>query len=428
MRKFGILLKKEIRELITLQLILPLVITVVLFLAIGQTIGSEIEKIEARQPVIVADMDNTEVSSQLVAAFESAGVRPILAEESTESALLSKARAERAIGVIIIPSGLTSAFSQQHPVEIVYYSVVDNFSVLGNAKVESLNRALAAGEEFAKINALQNSGSNFNQEFFSQPIVPSPNVAIGDKVAAANPGVVLGFIGSQSTFIPIILFIVILLASQLIATAIATEKETKTLETLLSAPVARTSIVAAKLVGAGIVAGLMAIVYMFGFRSYLGGFTGGASDLFESAEIQEILQSLGLLFSTGDFVLLGLSLFFGVLAALSIALLLGAFTEDVKSVPGVISPLMVLIAIPYFLSFFVDFNTLTPALRFFVYAIPFSHPFLASSNIFLGNYSAVWYGILYQLGFFLVFVWIASRVFASDKILTMKLNFFKKKS
>ena len=48
-------------------------------------------------------------------------------------------------------------------------------------------------------------------------------------------------------YIPIVLFVAVIFASQMIATAIATEKENKTLETLLSYPVTRTSIVTSKM-------------------------------------------------------------------------------------------------------------------------------------------------------------------------------------
>jgi len=54
------------------------------------------------------------------------------------------------------------------------------------------------------------------------------------------------------------------------------EQENKTLETLLSAPVNRRTIVAAKLVGAGLVALAFALVYMIGFRYYMNGMSGGA--------------------------------------------------------------------------------------------------------------------------------------------------------
>ena len=138
-------------------------------------------------------------------------------------------------------------------------------------------------------------------------------------------------------------------------------------------------------------------------------------------------MSLGLSFNFSDYVLLGLSLFMGILVALSIYLVLGAFAEDVKSASSLLSPVMVLIMVPYFLTLFLDINSLSPFLRNLVYLIPFSHIFLAASFLYLNNYSAVLGGIIYQFLFFTIFVLIASWIFSTDKIVTMKLNFSRKK-
>jgi ABC-2 type transport system permease protein len=45
----------------------------------------------------------------------------------------------------------------------------------------------------------------------------------------------------------------------------------------------------------------------------------------------------------------------------------------------------------------------------------------------LGNYAAVLYGILYMAVVFLVLVVIAARIFSTDRVLTMKLRWGKKK-
>jgi ABC-2 type transport system permease protein len=156
------------------------------------------------------------------------------------------------------------------------------------------------------------------------------------------------------------------------------------------------------------------------------GLTGGALGGGDAATRAAAMQ-LGLVMSAGDYILLGVSLFFGILTALSIALILGSFAEDAKSAQGVVAPLMVLILIPYFLTILLDVSTLTPAMQKAVYAIPFSHPFLASPNLLLKNYEPVLLGIVYMAACFAVFVAVASRIFASDRILTMRLNLRKKR-
>jgi ABC-2 type transport system permease protein len=85
-----------------------------------------------------------------------------------------------------------------------------------------------------------------------------------------------------------------------------------------------------------------------------------------------------------------------------------------------------MILIPYLLSFFADINSLPLPARLLVFAIPFSHPFLASQSIMLGRYAAVLFGILYMAVVFFILVALAARIFSTDRVLTMKLRWRKK--
>jgi len=54
----------------------------------------------------------------------------------------------------------------------------------------------------------------------------------------------------------------------MVAVAVATEKENKTLETLLSMPIKRSYIASSKMIAGGIVSLLMALIYIVGFNFY----------------------------------------------------------------------------------------------------------------------------------------------------------------
>jgi ABC-2 type transport system permease protein len=213
-------------------------------------------------------------------------------------------------------------------------------------------------------------------------------------------------------------------AAQMIATTIASEKENKTLETLLSLPVKRQHIVATKMLAAGIVAAGASLLYLFGMHNYISGFTGGTTAV---NGVDAAAASLGLTLHPAQYALLGLSLFLAILIALAIALILGAFAEDVRGAQGLVAPMTVLILIPYLLTFFLNLQSLSPVARTAIYAIPFSHPFLAAPSLMLGNYHQVWYGIIYQLLWFLALLWVATRIFTTDRIVTLKLSFGKKR-
>jgi len=139
------------------------------------------------------------------------------------------------------------------------------------------------------------------------------------------------------------------------------------------------------------------------------------------------MQKLGLTFDLTGYVILGLSLFLAILVALALAMILGVLAEDFRSAQTMIMPLMFMVMIPYFISLFADINTVALPVKLFILAIPFSHPFLVSQNIYLGNYGMIAGGLVYMLVVFVVLVVFAARIFSTDKILTMKLRFGKKK-
>jgi len=83
---------------------------------------------------------------------------------------------------------------------------------------------------------------------------------------------------------------------------------------------------------------------------------------------------------------------------------------------------MILLLIPYFLSFFADLNSLPLIVRILLFLIPFSHPFIASQNLIFGNTLPVIYGIVYMAIFFVICLIIATKIFSSDRILTAKIK------
>jgi ABC-2 type transport system permease protein len=147
-----------------------------------------------------------------------------------------------------------------------------------------------------------------------------------------------------------------------------------------------------------------------------------------SSALRPILSQLGLIFTSGDYLLLGISLFAGILAALSMAFILGSFAQDTKSAQGVIAPIMVMLLIPYLLTLYLDLAAFSPVLRAVLYAIPFTHTFLAAQNILLGRYTEVLLGDAYLGVIVVVSIFAAAKIFSSDKILTMRLPFGKKKA
>ena len=426
MRKFLILIKKEVKELLTLQMVLPLVVTMVVFAFVGDIAGDQAKKSQENRSLTVVNYDQSPTAAAVIAALKSADFNVSESDHAKSiDEILRETKERQQSAVVIIPENFGQGVTSGQAQEIEAYTIMNNFSLSASQNSVILKSALEAINNYISDQLIRSRVSDLKPEEIKSPIKVRDIVVVGNARAAVSPEAVVGFISQQTTFIPIILFIVILFAAQMIATTIASEKENKTLETLLSAPVSRRAIVSSKMIGAGIVALLMALVYIFGFRYYMDGMTGGALGGVDGTN--QAFSDLGLVFSVSDYLILGASLFCGILAALAIALIIGSFAEDSKNVQGLITPLMVLIIIPYFFVMFLDINTLTPALKYLIYAIPFSHPFLAAPNIFLGNFNQVIFGIIYQIIVFIVFVLIAGKIFSSDLILTLKLNLNRKK-
>jgi len=424
MRKFLILLKKEIRELLTAQVILPLLVTAVIFFFLGNVLNKEQKK--ANQPVNVAvvNEDSSEFAQSFIAIMKSQAMNITISDKDLDQTVADTKKDSGKVGVIRIPDGFGASIGSDQPKKIGVYTFIRNFSMMGGRSYGNMIAAIGRTNEIVSNQLLLANNPTRNPETIKNPVQPDEFTIVADKEANISPNLIMGFVSQQTTLIPILLFFVIVFASQMIATAIANEKENKTLETLLTAPVSRNAIVIAKMAGAGIIALVASVVYIIGFRSYINGASGGAE---ATNQVKEVIQNLGLTFTPESYVLLGISLFVGILIALSISLILGAFAEDVKSVAGLTTPIMFLVMIPYFLTLFLDINSLSNVARYAVYAIPFSHVFLASPNLFMHNYLAVILGILYQLVWFIAAVYIAAKIFSNDKIVTMKLNFSKKK-
>jgi ABC-2 type transport system permease protein len=252
-----------------------------------------------------------------------------------------------------------------------------------------------------------------------KPLKSRDFVIVRNQRAEASASAIAGFVYAQSVFVPIILAMILIYSSQMVISAIALEKQNKTLETLLTVPISRSSIVAAKMLAAGIVGLLSALIYLAGFRWYMKGLTG---DITAAGGVTTIIKQLGLSMTTGGSIILVISLFLAILCALALATILGVMAEDYRSAQSLIMPLVFMVMIPYILSIFTDLKTLSLPAKIFIYAIPFSHPFMTAQNILLHKYRSIVFGIIYMLLVFIVLVFTAARIFSTDRVLTMKLR------
>lgn len=434
--KFFILLKKEIKELLTLQMIIPLVITVVIFILIGQIMSGETKKAQTRKiSAYIIFEENLESNSyellkkEMLNFLEKANVIFFIKEAKSvdfEKDFLF-AKEKRIDTILFIKKNYFDFIINKNidNIQFEVYNVLKNFGGInfGKSSGITLINLLKTFNKMIYVNLYPDE----KYKFYENPAKYNEYVLFNGKITEGNIETIIGFLYMQTLIIPIIVYMLIIMSSQMVAVAIASEKENKTLETLLSMPIKRTDIATSKMIAGGIVSLLMAIIYIFGFNSYLRGVTGMGTDSISqfSKEVSNLLKNIDFNLKFVDFVLIALSIFSAILNVLAISLILGLYAEDVKKVQTVITPVMFLSLIPYLLSILVNLNELSIWVRLLIYAIPFAQPFFIINTILLKNYAVVFGGIIYQFFVFFIFLVIINKIFQSDRILTMKVKIGK---
>jgi ABC-2 type transport system permease protein len=130
------------------------------------------------------------------------------------------------------------------------------------------------------------------------------------------------------------------------------------------------------------------------------------------------LASYGLTLSTTDFLLIGVTVFITLIAALAFCMLLGSMAKNFKSAQTLTFPVVLLTLFPMFLTMFMDFDTLPLALKGILFGIPFSHPMMAPRNLMFDDYTLVFAGIIYVAIFALIMIAIVVWIFKTDRLLT----------
>lgn len=422
MKKFLILFYKEIKSLITLQLILPLIIMVLLFSFLGNVINKQAKKEQEPKKITVVDYDETFLSNDIINSLKMGNFIIDKISLSKDDAL-DYVKNNNISTLIIIPSGFQDNITRYFQNEIEMYSVMKGISFTSISSSISTQIILSNINEIISNRYISEKFLGMSPNVIKNPVKIKNYVVVKDRVANTTIETISGAVSSQNIFIPIILMIVIIFSSQMIVSTIASEKENKTLETLLTMPINRTLIIFSKMLSSGVVALIMSVVYLIGMKNYMSGITGGITSGTQiTNETSKILVELGLTFNAQSYIFLGITLFFAILCALSLSMILAVFAENVQSAQTLLTPIMVLLLIPYFLTLFMDLNSLPFLIKLLLFLIPFSHPFFASQYLIFGNTQPIIFGIIYMAIFFTTCLYIATKIFSSDRILTARIK------
>ena len=422
MKKFGILLKKEIKEIMTVGTIISILLSGAIFMVLSQFMDNIQDQYNVSySELAVCDRDNSELSGDVIAHLNSTGIFQVVpVDGATDDEAYAKAKEMGHDGLLVIEKGFAEGIASQTAQKIKIMSEMKSVSPTSVTSEHIYEMVVSEINTYLSDGFISAGSEGQDLAFIKNPVTTDYWSVVSGKSANVSNSVLMSKMMMQNMMIPIIIFILLTFATQSVISTIANEKGDKTLETLLSTPVSRLSILFSKMLSSALMALLMAAAYMFGFSFYMSSITGGAAVGTEAAG--SAIAALGLTLSPFDYVLIGLQVFATILIALSIAMILGVLSDDVKSAQAAIAPLMFLMLIPYFISIMADINSLPMVVRLIVYLIPFTHTFGAIPNLMFGNQTIFFIGLAYQVVLLAVCLFITCRIFASDKILTMKLK------
>jgi ABC-2 type transport system permease protein len=412
------LLRKELRELCNKQMILSLLGTMLLIILMGVVMTTTMsESLESSGELHIIDYDDTEFTRSVITALEADGydveVSPVV---KSNYELLEENEWKEAV---LIPLGFTEKVLEQKVA-----GEVSSLSMLtSTTSMDIMMSGSTSTDAFtAKVKELlMTKYLGEDMDFLAKPVTETPWTYANHAEAQVDSYTLVNSLSLFDRLMPLILFMLIVLTAQTIITAVAAEKNDKTLETLLASPVPRSHVIGAKMLAALIVAIIYALSYGAGFlvTMLMTVDAGGAGiDLGEAmtelATINQAVMTLELQIPAWGWVLVIVQLILTIGIALMAAIILGALVQDAKSSQNASLPILVCAMLPYILSMISDIRQMEGITKILMYAIPFTHTFIATSCLRFHDYGLLCGGLVYQAVFFTLMTVAALKLYQSD--------------
>ncbi|AIZ56939.1 ABC-2 family transporter protein [Candidatus Methanoplasma termitum] len=428
------LTKKELKELLTPAALIPIVVIALIFVLIGSAVGGEVSNATGAQKIGFVNNDvptpgETDFSLTVYEGIinfynttyglslddKNAGDYIITLDAGTAEQITQE-MIDKGIGAAIgIDPGFSDKINTRDPNvpgTISTYYVFQNKGLVSSATgdISTLTTFTFISHEIS-VNL---AGNDTDAQFILTPVVMSGNPYTNINGTIYNDGVTPSLISSslqsQNTLVPIIIMIVIMMIGSMVISSMGNEKENKTLETLLTIPVSRTTIVFSKLLGSAIVGLIYGIIYMIGMSVYISNISGSIAGA--------NLSDYGLGMGIEDYAIMGIMIFLAIFCGLGLCMIMGAFAKNYRAAQTMLMPITVLAIVPMFVTLFSSWSALPTFLKGVMFAIPFSHPMMAMNNLMFGNMTLIFAGIVYMLIFALVTILITVRIYKSDILLT----------
>jgi len=415
---------KEIKELVRDPKILfgVVLMPLLLFPVMGSAIQvsqQSVEKAIVTSTFAVYTEDSGVVASTMLDYLETNRTVTVIQADSLTQAI-AQFQGTTSNAMVYMPSGFSDNVTAGVKGNMIIYGNVKNMNIAETQStnvVGTLVNIYSYYYSLARIeNLLQAAGEAANPDAIRTPISINYQSIIKGTVLNISPDAIISVVMNQSIMLPIMIMVMVMFAIQMAATSIALEKEQKTLETLMTLPVGRLTVLGGKLTGSIVIAVAGAIAYMIGFGYYM----GSAMSFTQFSTVN--LGSAGIGIQPVGYVLLGLNIFVTLVSALALAICLAVFADNVRSAQSLTGILIVPIVIPAIILMFSDIEMLPPTFQWILLAIPYTHSILASKAAFLGDYWTVLRSIAYISVFTVVVLYAAAKIFSTERIITARFT------
>jgi ABC-2 type transport system permease protein len=392
------LTKKELRELARPQNLIPLLVAPLILVIVMQGTGAIQEQASQEAVVAVVNNDGDKFGRVAVNTLER-NANVTYSDTSMPSAeAIETVQSGPAQVLIVVPDGFTERIKAGKQGALsVYWSVnqVNFASGTSSAKTSALLEAIDKRLALAITGA---SPSSLN------PITSTPTTYVRGTQLSASPAELSATISVRFFFLSLVIVFAITGAGQLMIQGMGSEKETKTLETLLTMPVKRRTIVAAKLASGSVLGLLLAGLYTGAIYFARPSNSGSMA----------VVPQLG----GAEYLLIGVLLALAIVDILAVALWLGVFVDDSRGAQTLMIPLTLVTMAPVFINTYLDISSFSLPVKAAIFAIPSTYPVIAPQRLLFGDTTIVFIGIVYQIVFALVMIGLAVRLFNSDRLVT----------
>ena len=425
MGSLTIITIKEVKELVRDPKILigvilmPLVLYPVMGSAINISQKSVMRAMITASFAIYNEDEGPATEAFLNYLYTNNTVIPIEAD-SLEDALIAY-QDTNATTLLYIKEGYSENVSQGLKAKVKVYANLKSMTIAEVGSSDNVNSLINIYSYYLSINKigrlLEETGDSAEPSVVKSPLSISSASIIKGNVLEVPPSAIFSLIMSQSILLPIMIMVMLMFAIQMAATSIAIEKEQKTLETLMTLPVGRMTVLSGKLAGSITVAIAGAISYMIGFGYYMTSAFSFAPELTSMAT-----GDVGLGITPVGVLLLGVNIFVTLVSGLALAICLAVFTDNVRSAQSLTGFLVIPVILPAIILMFSDISMLPTTVQWILLAIPYTHSIIASKSAFLGNYIVVVRSIAYISAFTVAVLYLAARIFSTERIITSRLT------